>query len=91
MAELREAIDRLDQDLIAMIAKRFTYIDRAAELKSLVGLPPRTTDRVQQVIDNVRRLASDAHLDPDLIETLWRALIENAIERETRLMGRDHQ
>ena len=91
MTELREAIDQLDQNLIAIIAKRFTYIDRAAELKLREGMPPRTTDRVQQVVDQVRRLAAEAHLDPDLIETLWRALIENAIEREARLMRHDHQ
>jgi len=89
MGELRQAIDAIDTDLVALLAKRFTYIDRAAEIKLLVGLPPRTSDRVQQVIDQVRAQAIELNLDPDLIENIWSQLIENSIARETRLM--DHQ
>lgn len=87
MGELRDAIDSLDADLIALLAKRFAYIDRAAQLKPAIGMPARTTDRVQQVIDQVRTRASALNLDPDLIETLWRALIENSITREEKAMG----
>jgi isochorismate pyruvate lyase len=87
MIELREAIDQLDQELIAMLAKRYTYIDRAAELKMRVGMPPRTIDRIKQVVAQVRQHAKDCNLDPDLIEVIWRALIENSIAREAKIMG----
>ena len=70
MTELREAIDQLDQELIAMIEKRFTYIDRAAEIKMHIGMPPRTIDRVKQVVDQVRQHAIERNLDPDLIEVV---------------------
>lgn len=87
MTELREAIDQLDQKLIAMIEKRFTYIDRAAEIKMHIGMPPRTTDRIKQVVDQVRQHAIERNLDPDLIEVVWRALIENSIAREAKILG----
>ena len=90
MGELREAIDALDANLVALLAKRFAYIDRAAELKPLAGLPPRTVDRVQQVVDQVRALAVTHAIDLDLIEKIWRDLIEAAIAREMQLMSYEH-
>ena len=87
MGELREAIDALDANLVALLAKRFAYIDRAAELKPLAGLPPRTVDRVQQVVDQVRALAVTHAIDLDLIEKIWRDLIKAAIAREMQLMS----
>ena len=90
MGELREAIDALDANLVALLAKRFAYIDRAAELKPLAGLPPRTVDRVQQVVDQVRALAVTHAIDLDLIEKIWRDLIKAAIAREMQLMSYEH-
>lgn len=87
MVDVREAIDAIDAELVALIAKRFAYIDRAAELKLAAGLHARIPERVQQVVDQVRQHADVLNIDADLIEMIWRALIENAIAREERLMG----
>ncbi|AVO39634.1 chorismate mutase [Pukyongiella litopenaei] len=87
MQALRTQIDRLDKDLVAMLALRARYIDRAAELKPGEGLPANIPDRVDAVLDNVRASADGAGLDPDLAEQVWRLLIGWAIERETVAMG----
>jgi isochorismate pyruvate lyase len=47
MAELREEIDRVDAELVALIARRVACIDRAAQLKRAAGLPARITPRVE--------------------------------------------
>ena len=90
MGEVREAIDVLDSNLVALLAKRFASIDRAADLKPRAGLPPRTVDRVQQVVDQVRALAVTLAIDPDLIEKNWRDLIKAALAREMQLMSYEH-
>lgn len=82
MTELRAAIDTLDAEIIAALATRATYIDRAAELKTGNGLPARIPDRVEEVVGNVRTHAGTAGLDQDLVETLWRDLINWSIARE---------
>lgn len=87
MAELRVKIDAIDAALIAHLARRADYIDRAAQLEVREGLPPRTTARVAEVIDRVRYLAQTKGLDPELIETLWSNLIEGGIAREVDVMG----
>lgn len=88
MAQLRIGIDDLDAQLIALLARRAAFIDRAAQLKPAENLPARIDNRVEQVVANVRDLAADHSLDPDLAEDLWRSIIEWSIAREERVLGR---
>ena len=89
MTELRAEIDRLDQELVALFAQRAGYIDRAAQIKSTIGLPARITPRVEEVVANVRRHAEAQGLPPDNLEKLWRKLIDWSIEREETHLGKD--
>ena len=89
MAELRAEIDRLDAELVALFAQRTGYIDRAAEIKSDIGLPARIDVRVEEVVANVRRHAAAHGLPPDKLEKLWRKLVDWSIEREEDVLGKD--
>lgn len=91
MTELRAEIDRIDRALIAALAERAGYIDRAIDLKPAEGLPARITPRVAQVLENVRAHAIDQGLDPDLVEALWTQIIDWSIAREERVLGPDRQ
>ncbi len=74
MDHVRAEIDRLDDALVDLIAERFTYVERAWQLKT----QPRDATvpwRIQQVIDRVRRRAAERDLPPDLAEALWRQMI----------------
>lgn len=87
MAELRTQIDLLDRKLVALLALRADYIDRAIALKPAETLPARIDARVAEVVSNVRQAAQAAGLDPDLAADLWRLLIEWSIAREERVLG----
>ncbi|MBP9185302.1 MAG: chorismate mutase [Fuscovulum sp.] len=89
MAHIRAEIDRLDEDLVRLFAERAGYIDRAAEIKAQEDLPARIDGRVEQVVQNVRRHASVYGLPPDLVEKLWRRLIDWSIAREESRLGPD--
>ena len=89
MADIRAAIDQIDADLVRQLAQRATYIDRAAQIKAQVGLPARITPRVEQVVDNVRDHAKTHGLSPDLVEQIWRWLIDWSIAREETRLGPD--
>lgn len=86
MAELRVQIDAIDAELIALLATRKGYIDRAIDLKKIEGIPARAVDRVADVLDKVSARASDHDLDPDLARTLWTELIEWSIRRESKVL-----
>ena len=81
MDELRQAIDLLDQRLVTLLARRQTYIERAAELKS--GREQvRDPARVEDVVNKVIAAAKLAGLDPAIAEPVWRTLIEESIRHE---------
>ncbi|WP_271881029.1 chorismate mutase [Phaeobacter italicus] len=86
MATLRQQIDQLDRELIARLAERASYIDRAIELKTENGWPARIPARVEEVVMNARTTAEATGLDPDLIETIWRQLVDWSIAREARVI-----
>ncbi|MEY3960618.1 MAG: hypothetical protein RIR14_1272 [Pseudomonadota bacterium] len=87
MTELRAAIDALDAGIVAKLSVRAGYIDRAAQLKRGNGLPARIDARVEEVVAKVRAEAGAQALDPDLVEDLWRRLIDWSIAREERTLG----
>ena len=89
MAQIRAEIDRLDEELVRLFADRAGYIDRAAEIKAAVDMPARIEDRVEQVVGNVRRHADTYGLPPELVEKLWRRLIDWSIAREESKLGPD--
>lgn len=89
MNSLREEIDGIDRDLVALLARRAACIDRAVELKRASGLPARIDWRVDQVIGNAQATAATAGLDPELARALWSLIVEWSIEREARALGED--
>jgi isochorismate pyruvate lyase len=89
MQDLRVQIDLLDAEIVAKLAARAAYIDRAIALKQIELLPARIEDRVEQVVERVRARALVEGLDPALTEDLWRRLIEWSIAREEQVLGPD--
>ncbi len=88
MAEIRAEIDRVDGALVALVAERVAYVDRAAVLKARLGLPARIEDRVEDVVAKVRAEALARGLPADLLEGLWRWLIDWSIAREEAVLNR---
>ena len=81
MSDVRAEIDRLDNILIDTMAERFSYVERAWQLKSS---PAEATVpwRIQQVIDKVRERAEEKQFSPELAEALWRQMIGWFIQYE---------
>ena len=81
MAEVRAGVDQVDRELIALLARRFAYMDAAARIKPERG-HVRDEARKRQVIANARAAAAAAGLPEDAIATLWDALVEASIAYE---------
>ncbi len=89
MDEVRREIDRIDEQLVALIAERFSYVDRAWQLKMNTGEGATVPWRIQQVIDKVRARAEQHNLPPELVEAIWRQMIGWFIQyEEERLAAR---
>ncbi len=86
MDEVRSEIDRIDETIVTLIAERFSYVDRAWQLKEKPedAVVPW---RIQQVIDKVRSHAETNNVPPELIEALWRQMIGWFIQYEEERLG----
>ena len=86
MDELRHQIDKLDVKIIELLANRSKFIDRATELKKSNGMPARIPERIESVVSNARNVAEELDLDADLVEKIWRILIDWSIQREAEII-----
>ncbi len=86
MNELRHQIDKLDVKIIELLANRSEFIDRATELKKSNGMPARIPERIESVVSNARNAAEELDLDADLVEKIWRILIDWSIQREAEII-----
>lgn len=88
MEELRVEIDKIDSELVALIAERARFIDRAIVLKKRDGLPAYIPQRVEEVIAKVRKTARDLGAPEHVVETIWRVMVDEFISIESgRLAG----
>ena len=81
MTDVRAGVDQVDRELVALLVRRFGYMDAAARIKperSAVRDEPRKA----QVLDNVAREAESAGLDPQRIRAVWNELVEQSIAHE---------
>ena len=87
MSEVRAEIDRIDVELVDLIAQRFAYVDRAWQLKADPG-DAYVPWRIQQVIDKVKERAKSKGLPPELTEALWRQMIGWFVQYEEEKLRR---
>jgi isochorismate pyruvate lyase len=81
MVSLRAQIDRLDRTLVALIAERQRYIERAAEIKTDRGVV-HDDARIEDVVAKVLAEAKRAGLSAAIAEPVWRTLIARSIAHE---------
>jgi chorismate mutase len=72
LARCRAEIERIDNDIVALLAKRLALGKRTGELKRLAGLPILDPTREAAVIRRVTGVARDAGLPSEPIrEMFW--------------------
>ena len=81
MVEDRAGVDALDRDLVALLARRFAFMDAAARIKAQRSAV-RDEARKAQVIANAAHAAETMGLPAGLAETLWESLVEASIAYE---------
>jgi isochorismate pyruvate lyase len=89
LSEVRTEIDRIDSALVGLIGERFGYVERAWQIKLQLGQEANVPWRNQQVIEKVRKKATEAGVPPDLCEALWRQMIGWFIQYEEEKLQKD--
>ena len=74
LGELRNEIDDIDSQLVALLAKRRAVTTKVGLLKSAVGMPIFAPEREANLLKVRREQAIEAGLSPELIEDILRTV-----------------
>ena len=81
LQEVRAEIDRIDRQIVTLIGERAHYVKAAARFKDsehAVAAP----DRFASMLQTRRRWAQESGLSPDIVETIYRDLVNYFIAEE---------
>jgi isochorismate pyruvate lyase len=81
LEQVRSNIDRLDQQIVTLLAERGHYVSQAARFKKDTD-SVKAPQRVEQVIAKVRDLSHAVGANPDVTEQVYRAMIAAFIQQE---------
>ncbi len=81
LEEVRSNIDRIDNEIIKLIAERTDYVKQASAFKKNEN-GVKAPNRVEAVIKKARERALEYGADPDMIEALYREMISRFINME---------
>ena len=81
MAEVRFGVDRLDEEIVALLGERFRYMDAAARIKPERG-HVRDEARKAEVLANVARHAASADVPAGVAADIYERLVEGSIAYE---------
>jgi isochorismate pyruvate lyase len=82
--EIREGIDDLDIQIIELLSRRLEFVKEIVKFKideeDIVA-----TERQKEVIRLRRKWAENRELDPDLIENIYKALMQFNVQKELKI------
>ena len=84
LASFRASIDNIDAALIHMLAERFRITKAVGAYKAEKALPASDPLREERQIARLRKLATDAQLDPDFGEKFIRFVIDEVIRHHEK-------
>ena len=79
LEDLRQRVNDLDRQLIALVAERKAVSEEVARVKRATGKPTRDYEREREVIMGVRAMAEERGVSPALAEQLLRLLIRSSL------------
>jgi len=87
MAEVRAGVNALDDILVPLLVERSGYMTQAAINKPLQS-QVRDEDRIETIVRRVRARAEAEGGEPDVIEAIYRSMMEAYIAYEHREFDR---
>lgn len=81
LEDVRQHIDRLDRELVRLIAERGAYVCQAAGFKRSAAEIP-APQRVAQVLKRVDALAVEFGAERPVVAAVWRAMIDAFVAAE---------
>ena len=90
LEEIRAEIDEIDHTIISLIGRRFSYIHEIIEFKNNTD-EVWAKNRYSEVIMDRREFAATCNLNPDIIENIYRIILDHSIKVQLGLLKNKHK
>jgi isochorismate pyruvate lyase len=81
IADIRAEIDRRDRQIVTLLGERLQYVRAASKFKTSEA-SVRAVERVRSLLEHRRAWAEEEGLDPEVVEKMYRDLLNFFIEEE---------
>ncbi|WP_304544810.1 chorismate mutase [Sulfurimonas microaerophilic] len=81
LQEVRDEIDVIDQQLVELISERSHLIRQAAAFKDTIE-DVKAENRIDDIMQRVRKKAIDLNINPNMISELFQVMINEMVETE---------
>lgn len=85
--DIRDAVNALDEQIIALLGKRTRYVHEAVRFKTSED-DIRRPGHIPALLEQRRRLAERHGVDPDFVERIYRTLVEHSFDVQVELFRR---
>jgi len=84
LADWRKQIDRLDEELINVLAKRINIVKKIGKYKKENGIPPLDQKRWQEVLKSKLSKARLLNISEKFVERIYNIIHEHSLEIESK-------
>ncbi|HEY4606872.1 MAG TPA: prephenate dehydratase domain-containing protein, partial [Acidimicrobiia bacterium] len=86
--QIRDDIDRIDSDILKLLAERKAHSLRIAKEKGIHDRPSRDQSREEDLIADRIAAGMDHDLDSGLVNRLWREIVNDSVRIQQEFLGR---
>jgi chorismate mutase/prephenate dehydrogenase len=80
LARIRAGIDKADDGIVALLARRRALVLELAHIKKVLDLPIYDRKREQALVDRVKKGGAALKLNEEFVEVLFRLIMMNSKE-----------
>ncbi|MBN1185030.1 MAG: chorismate mutase [Bacteroidales bacterium] len=88
--DVREEIDRIDAEIIKLLGERFGFVKEVVKYKSKNKDSIVAKKRYDSVLETRRKWAQQNGLDPDLIFSVYKQLLDHFISEELKIIEKEN-
>ena len=87
LVNFRDRIDEIDEKIVRLINERLEICKAVAKYKGEKNIPMMQPERVKEVMVKRRKLADELSINPDLVENIYRLIVEEACLLEDEIIN----
>lgn len=87
LTNFRQSIDEIDEKIVRLINERLNICKAVAKYKSENDIPMMQPERVNEVLVKRRKLADELAINPNLVENIYKLIVEEACILEDEIIN----